>query len=133
MVIKDVQTWLNLKYPNLARLQILLLHATELLTLQSLVHPVLYDIERLNNAMLCFIYNLEIYRPEAEITALRDKLLGYENEILTASKKNPPNMNFNRELLIKVREMFPKALAVSHKCGLGLELKTGKIDVQKNI
>jgi len=130
--VSDIISGFNLKYPNLTRLHLILINATEAMYNLSIINPQLELMDTLHQSNITLFYNLEAYGHEVKTKKLKQDLEQNEKDLLYIKKKRGNTLKLRRQLMSQIRETYAKILALSNSCGLGLELKSGKTDVEKN-
>ena len=122
----------NIKYPTQTRLHLTASEITNKWLNQSYIRPDLNELSIINNAQLILFYNIHFYHPKVNAGRTEELHKKNEKDILRAYEEEV-SVNVIRRIMKNVREGYAKIIALMQACGLGLELKAGQTNVDKNL
>ena len=74
MDIKKIQTWLNIQYPVKLKVILVLFHCADKLSELNSLNPDLNKISELNESLLGFLYELQIYHSYEAVEELKKEV-----------------------------------------------------------
>ena len=122
----------NIKYPTQTRLHITVSEITNKWLNLSYIRPNLNELSIINNAQLILFYNIHFYNPKINTGRIEGLHKKNEKDILRAYEEDA-DVTIIRKIMKNVREGYAKIIVLMQACGLGLELKAGQTNVDKNL
>ncbi len=99
----------------------------------NLIKPNINDLGNLTQALITLFYSLDMFTTELKSKELEEEITNIEGRVITFNDKRNYTIKDLRILLWDLRKVFRKLLAIMQDVGLGIELKSGNVDVKKRL
>ena len=106
---------------------------TERMFENNMIKPNLTRLGDLTQALLTLFYSLDMFTTELKSKELEEELNRIEGRVIILNDTKNYTTKELRQLLWDLRKVFRKLLAIMQDVGLGIELKSGQVDVKKRL
>jgi hypothetical protein len=99
----------------------------------NMVNPDLTRLGDLTQALLTLFYSFDMFTTELKSKELEDEVLNIEGRVITYNDNKNHSIKDLRQLLWDLRTIFRKSLCIVQEVGLGIELKSGTVNVKERL